>query len=103
MSPGMAERMWSVNLDAAISGEYQTLGGHSCWPSEELGGPATSLGVPTTSLGAGGNSSDKAGSAGDRSGSTSNHSRAVRENNILFGNAAGVPGNHSYYLSFNDF
>jgi len=22
---------------------------------------------------------------------------------IIFGNAAGVPGNHSYYLSFNDF
>jgi hypothetical protein len=25
------------------------------------------------------------------------------ENNIFFGNAAGEPGNHSYYLSFNDF
>jgi hypothetical protein len=28
--PGVSERMWSVNLDASISGEYQTLGGHSC-------------------------------------------------------------------------
>jgi len=25
-----------------------------------------------------------------------------RKNNIIFGNAASVPGNHSYYLSFND-
>jgi hypothetical protein len=32
--PGVSGRMWSVNLDASISGEYQTLGGHSCWPSE---------------------------------------------------------------------
>ena len=32
--PGVSERMSSVNLDASISGEYQTLGGHSCRPSE---------------------------------------------------------------------
>jgi len=32
--PGVSERMWSVSLDASISGEYQTLGGHSCRPSE---------------------------------------------------------------------
>jgi hypothetical protein len=31
---GVSERMWSVNLDASISGEYQTFGGHSCRPSE---------------------------------------------------------------------
>ncbi|MEA2207444.1 MAG: hypothetical protein QOE77_4220 [Blastocatellia bacterium] len=24
--PGVSERMWSVNLDASISGEYQTQG-----------------------------------------------------------------------------
>jgi hypothetical protein len=30
----VSERMWSVNLDASMSGEYQTLGGNSCWPSE---------------------------------------------------------------------
>jgi hypothetical protein len=24
------------------------------------------------------------------------------KNNIIFGNAAGVPENHSYYISFND-
>ena len=32
--PGVSQRMWSVNLDASISGEYQTLGGHSWWTSE---------------------------------------------------------------------
>jgi len=32
--PGVFESMWSVNLDASISGEYQTLGGHSGRPSE---------------------------------------------------------------------
>jgi len=26
---GVSERMWSVNLNASMSGEYQTLGGHS--------------------------------------------------------------------------
>ena len=29
----MSERMWSVNLDASISGEYQTVGGHPGHPS----------------------------------------------------------------------
>jgi len=32
--PGVSERMWSVNLDASISGECQTIGGHSGRPSE---------------------------------------------------------------------
>jgi len=57
------------------------------------------------------------GSAGDKSGSTWEHLGAPAtslgappiteeqsgKNNIFFGNAAGAPGNHSYYLSFNDF
>jgi len=33
-TPGVSERMWSVNLEASISGEYQTLGGYSGMPSE---------------------------------------------------------------------
>jgi len=33
-TPGVSERMWSVSLDAWISGEDQTLGGHSGRPSE---------------------------------------------------------------------
>ena len=32
--PGVSERMWSVNLDVSISGEYQTLEGHSSRPLE---------------------------------------------------------------------
>jgi len=43
--PGVSERMWSVNLDALISGEDQTLGGHSGWPSESLGSVMTGAGV----------------------------------------------------------
>jgi hypothetical protein len=93
--PGLSERMWSVNLDASISEDYQTLGEHFCRHSEELGAPTTSLGAPGTA-------GDIPGSAGDNSGSTSNHSRAVWENNF-FGNASGAPGNHSYCLSFKDF
>jgi hypothetical protein len=30
----VSERMWCVNVEAAISGEYQTRGRHSGWPSE---------------------------------------------------------------------
>jgi len=33
-TPGVSERMWSVNLEASISGEYQTLGRDSGRPSE---------------------------------------------------------------------
>jgi len=84
--PGVSERMWSVNLDASISGEYQTLGERSCQPSEKLGAPTTSLGAP-------GSAGEKPGNAGDKSG----------KRTIFFENAAGAPRNHSYYLSFNDF
>jgi hypothetical protein len=51
-----------------------------------LGAPATSLGAPATSLGAPRITVEQSG-----------------RNNIFFGNTAGAPGNHSYYLSFNDF
>jgi len=44
-TPGVSERMWSVNLEASISGEYQTLGGYSGRPSEELGSLTTGTGV----------------------------------------------------------
>jgi hypothetical protein len=47
--------------------------------------PMTSLGAPTTILGA---------------------PRVTVEpfgKNIFFGNTAGAPGNHSYYISFNNF
>ena len=74
--PGVSERMWSVNLNASISGEYQTLGGHSCRPSEQLGAPMTNLGAPVSA-------GNTPGTAGDKSGSTSNHSRAVWEKQHL--------------------
>jgi hypothetical protein len=32
--PGMSERIWSVNLDASMSGEYLTLKELACWASE---------------------------------------------------------------------
>jgi hypothetical protein len=32
--PGVSARMWSVNLDVSISGDYWTLGGHPCRPLE---------------------------------------------------------------------
>jgi len=53
-------------------------------PATSLGGPATSLGAVATSLGA--------------PRITVEQSRK----NIFFGNSASAPGNHSYYLSFND-
>jgi hypothetical protein len=53
-------------------------------PATSLGAPATSLGAPATSLGAPRITVEQSG-----------------KNNV-FGNAAGAPGYHSYYLSFND-
>jgi len=47
-------------------------------PASKLGVPATSLGAPRITV-----------------------EQSVK-NNIFFGNAAGAPGNHSYYISFND-
>jgi hypothetical protein len=32
--PGESQRIWCVNLDASISEQYQTIGGHSGWSSE---------------------------------------------------------------------
>jgi len=70
---------------------------------EHLGVPKTSLGalminleVAMTSLGA-------SGSASDKPGSTSNDCEGDWENDIFFGNIAGAPGNHWYYLLFNNF
>jgi len=53
---------------------------------EHLGAPGTILGVPAASLEAPQITVEQSG-----------------KNNIFFGNAAGAPGNHSYYLLFNDF
>jgi len=59
---------------------------------ERLGAPVTSLGAPTTSLGTPATTLGAPRITVEQSGK-----------NIFFGNAAGAPGNHSYYSSFNDF
>jgi len=43
-TPSVSERMRSVNLEASISGEYQTLGEYSGRPSEDLGSLMTGTG-----------------------------------------------------------
>jgi hypothetical protein len=43
---GVSERMWSVNIEESISGEYQTLGGYSGRSAEELGSQMTDTGTP---------------------------------------------------------
>jgi len=53
---------------------------------EHVGAPTTTPGAPATTLGAPRITVEQSG-----------------KNNIFFGNAAGVPGNHSYYVSFTDF
>jgi len=66
---------------------------------ERLGAPATSLGVPVTSLSA------PTTSLGAPVTTLGAPQITVEQSgkNIFFGNAAGAPGNHSYYSSFNDF
>jgi hypothetical protein len=48
--PGVSERRWSINLDASIPEEYQTLGGYSGQPSKELECLMTGTGVPWVCL-----------------------------------------------------
>ena len=79
--PGVSERMWSVNLDALISGECQTVGGHfqpafrvtgisNDWYRSTMGVIVIWLRTP--------------GSASDKPGSTSNHCKAVWEKRHLW-------------------
>jgi len=70
---------------------------------EHLGAPVTSLGTPTTTLGAPTTILGEPTTCLGAPGSTSDHCKAVWENDIFFENVVGGPGNHSYYLSFNDF
>jgi len=53
---------------------------------DHMGAPTTTLGMPATTLGA----------------LPLTVLQSAR-NNLFFGNTVGAPGNHSYYLSFNDF
>ena len=61
-------------------------------PAQSQEAPATSLGAPVTCLGAQATSLGAPRITVEQSGN----------NTIFYGNASGVPGNHSYYLSFND-
>jgi hypothetical protein len=81
---------------------------------KHLGAPATSLGVPTTSLGATtcslgapvtslGMLKTSLGAPATCMGAPQNIVEQSGKNNIFFGNAAGVPGYHSYNFSFNNF
>jgi len=63
------------------------------WTWEHLTAPATGRGAPMTSLGAQATSLSAPQITVEKSG----------RNNIYFGCTAGAPGNHSYYLSFNNF
>jgi hypothetical protein len=67
----------------------------------DLGGPGSAGNKSGSAGDKSGSANDKPRSASGMSGITSNHSRAVWENHLV-GNAAGVPGNHTYYLSLND-
>jgi hypothetical protein len=62
-------------------------------PAKSLGAPTTSLGTLMTSLGAPITSLGAPRITVEQSG----------KNNIFFGNTVGAPGNHSYYLSFNNY
>jgi hypothetical protein len=62
-------------------------------PAKSLGVPVTSLGVPATLLAVPVTSL----------GSLQIIVAKSEKYNVLFGIAAGARGNHSYYLSFNDF
>jgi len=135
--PVVSERIWSVNFDASISGKYQTLGGHSYWPSELLGSLMTGtealsewlwevwehLGAPERTFGAPGCVRERQRQACQQMRSLA-ISQGVPATNlaapvtslaaprttveqcgkhIFLWNAAGASGNHSYYLSFNDY
>ena len=67
---------------------------------EHLGAPATSLGAPTTSLEV---PETSLGVPWTSLGATRITVEQSGKNYIFFGSTTGVPGNHSYYLSFNGF
>jgi hypothetical protein len=62
-------------------------------PAKRLGAPTTSLGTTVTILGATARSLGAPGSSVGQS----------QKKTIFFGNSAGVLGNYTYYLIFNDF
>jgi hypothetical protein len=67
-------------------------------PVTNLGSPVTDLGVPATNMGGPATNLEALATCLEAPRITVEQSG---KHNI-FGNAAGVTGNHSYYLSFND-
>jgi len=87
-------------------GTPRSAGENFGWTWEPLGVRATSQGVPTTSLRAP-MTTLAAPITNLRAPVTSLRAPRITversgKNNIFFANAAGAPGNHSYYLSFNN-
>jgi len=66
---------------------------------EHLGAPATSQGAPMTSLRA---PMMSLGAPATSLGAPPITVEQSGKNNVFFGNTAGAPENHSYYLSFNN-
>jgi hypothetical protein len=92
--------MWSVNIDTLVSGEYQTLGGHSGQPFRVTESAGVMPGITDDKPGS---ASGKPRSTGDMSRSISIDSKAIWEKPHLPWKFCGAPGNDRYYLSFNDF
>jgi hypothetical protein len=70
---------------------------------DESSGLQVHLGAPGSASGKTGSTYDKLGSASDKPVYTLNHCRAGWAKQHLLWERAGALGNHSYYLSFNDF
>jgi len=73
---------------------------HLGLPATTLGSPMTSLGVPATCLGS---PMTSLGALATSLGAPQITVEQSGKNDVFFGNAAGAPGNHRYYLSFNNF
>ena len=85
---------WSAAENFACTWEHLGVLATGLWV------PTTSLGVPTTSLGA---LTRSLGALGTSLGAPRITVQQCGKHNIFFGEAAGAHGNHSYYLSFNNF
>jgi len=84
---------WGTGENVGCTGEH--LGALA----RGLGAPATSLGMPARSLCA---LATSLGAPASSLGAPRITVEQSGKNYIFFGNAAGAPGHHSYYISFND-
>jgi len=82
----LCRHMWSGDSQGSIWERWPQAWEHQWQAWEHPRAPGRCLGVPVTSLGACPITVEQSG-----------------KNIIFFGNAAGLPGNHSYYILFNNF